>query len=88
MANKSRAAIVFAHHFSKGNQSGKESQDRTSGSEVWGRAVDTNVSITAHEAENAYTLEATRIGFKKIGPFVIKWEYTLMVRDCLVNDNY
>jgi RecA-family ATPase len=44
LANKSKAAIVFAHHFSEGNQSGKESQDRISGSGVWGRAVDTNVS--------------------------------------------
>ena len=80
LANKSKAAVVFAHHFSKGNQSGKESQDRISGSGVWGRAVDTNVSITAHEAENAYTLEATPRGFRKIPPFVIKWEYPLMVR--------
>jgi hypothetical protein len=81
LANKSKAAIVFAHHFSKGNQSGKESQDRISGSGVWGRAVDTNVSITAHETENCYTLEATPRGFRKIDPFVIRWEYPLMVRD-------
>jgi len=85
LANKSKAALVFAHHFSKGNQSGKESQDRISGSGVWGRAVDTNVSITAHEAENAYVLEATPRGFKKIEPFVIKWEYPLMVRDDCLN---
>jgi len=85
LANKSKAAIVFAHHFSKGNQSGKESQDRISGSGVWGRAVDTNVSITAHEAENAYVLEATPRGFRKIDPFVIKWEYPLMVRECSLN---
>ena len=81
LSNKSKAAIVFAHHFSKGNQSGKESQDRISGSGVWGRAVDTNVSITAHETDNAFTLEATPRGFKKIDPFVIRWEYPLMVRD-------
>ena len=85
LANKSKAAIVFAHHFSKGNQSGKESQDRISGSGVWGRAVDTNVSITAHESENAFTLEATPRGFKKIESFVIKWEYPLMVRECSLN---
>jgi hypothetical protein len=85
LANKSRAAIVFAHHFSKGNQAGKESPDRISGSGVWGRAVDTNVSITAHEAESAYVLEATPRGFRKIDPFVIKWEYPLMVRDCALN---
>lgn len=81
LANKSKAAIVFAHHFSKGNQSGKESQDRISGSGVWGRAVDTNVSITAHEEEDAYTVEATPRGFPKLAPFVIRWEYPLMVRD-------
>ena len=85
LANKSKAAIVFAHHFSNGNQAGKESQDRISGSGVWWRAVDTNVSITAHEAENAYVLEATPRGFRKIEPFVIKWEYPLMVRDCSLN---
>jgi hypothetical protein len=85
LSNKSKAAIVFAHHFSKGNQSGKESQDRISGSGVWGRAVDTNVSITAHESENAYTLEATPRGFKKIDPFAIRWEYPLMVRDDCLN---
>ena len=48
---------------------------------MWGRAVDTNVSITAHEADNAFTLEATPRGFRKIDPFVIRWEYPLMVRD-------
>jgi len=49
------------------------------------RTVDTNVSITAHELENAFTLEATPRGFKKIEPFVVKWEYPLMVRDCALN---
>jgi RecA-family ATPase len=85
LSNKSKAAIVFAHHFSKGNQAGKESQDRISGSGVWGRAVDTNVSITAHEDDDAFTLEATPRGFKKIDSFVIKWEYPLMVRDDSLN---
>ena len=45
----------------------------------------TNVSITAHEAEDAYTVEATPRGFKKIDPFVVKWEYPLMVRDDCLN---
>ena len=43
--------------------------------------MDTNVSINAHEAENAYTLEATPRGFRKIPSYVIKWEYPLMMRD-------
>lgn len=51
------------------------------------RAVDTNISITAHESEDAYTFEATTRGFKKMEPFVIKWEYPLMVRDDCMNPN-
>ena len=43
------------------------------------------ICITAHEAENAYVLEATPRGFRKIDPFAIKWEYPLMVRDCALN---
>ena len=48
LAVKSKAAIVFSAHFSKGNQAGKESVDRVSGSGVFARDPDAILSLTKH----------------------------------------
>ena len=53
------AAIVFAHHFSKGNKSETDHIDRASGSGVFARAPDAILTLTSHEEEEHLVLETT-----------------------------
>ena len=46
VAAKTGAAVVYAHHFAKGNASDKSALDRTSGSGVWARDPDTVFTLT------------------------------------------
>lgn len=80
IAVASGASIVVGHHFSKGNQAGKESMDRVSGSGVFGRAPDAVVIITKHEQEDVYTVETTLRNHKRLDPFCVRWEHPLMIR--------
>ena len=81
LAVQSGAAVVFGAHFSKGNQAGKESIDRISGSGVFARDPDSILVMTKHENEDTYTIDATLRNFKPIAPFCLRWDYPLMVRD-------
>jgi RecA-family ATPase len=81
MAVQTGAAVVFGAHFSKGNQSGKESIDRISGSGVFARDPDTLLVMTKHEKEDTFTIEATLRNFKPIDPFCVARIHPLMVRD-------
>ena len=76
----SGATIVFAAHFTKGNQAGKEAIDRISGGGSINRDPDNLVTMTKHEEEHAFTIEFTVRDFAPIAPFVVRWEYPLLVR--------
>lgn len=75
------AAVAFGAHFSKGNQAGKESIDRISGSGVFARDPDSLLMFTRHEQDDAFTVEATLRNFAPIEPFVVRWQYPCMVPD-------
>ena len=76
-------ALVFATHQTKGNQAGKESIDRISGSGAFARDVDSGLILTAHEEEGCYTVEASILrNFPEFDPYVLQWECPLM------NPNY
>lgn len=81
IAVASNATIVVGHHFSKGNQAGKESMDRISGSGVFGRSPDAIVIITKHEQDHVYTVETTLRNHKALEPFCVEWNHPLMVRN-------
>lgn len=81
MAVDSGAAIVLGHHFSKGNQSGKESMDRVSGSGVFSRSPDALVTITRHEIKDAYVVDMTLRHLRSPEPFGVVWKYPMMERD-------
>jgi hypothetical protein len=81
LAVQTGAAVVFGAHFSKGNQAGKESLDRVSGSGVFARDPDSILTLTRHEADDAFTVEATLRNFPQLESFVLRWQYPLMVRD-------
>jgi hypothetical protein len=80
LAVASGASIVVGHHFSKGNQAGKESMDRISGSGVFGRSPDAIVIITKHEQDDVYTVETTLRNHEALEPFCVQWSYPLMER--------
>lgn len=77
-ADECGAAIAFAAHFSKGNQSGKDAMDRISGSGVMARDPDAILTFTNHEEEDCYTMDAILREFAPIPPLVFQWEAPTM----------
>jgi AAA domain/VirE N-terminal domain len=72
------AAIVFCHHFTKGLASTKAQIDRVSGGGVFGRHPDGIITLTPHEEENAFVVEATLRNFPTMKPFALRWDYPLL----------
>lgn len=87
LAVQTGAAVAFGHHFSKGNQSGKEAMDRIGGSGVFARDPDTILTMTRHAKDEAFTVDAILRNFAPIEPFVVRREHPLMVRDEGLNPN-
>ena len=81
IAVETGAAVVFGTHFSKGNQAGKESIDRISGSGAFARDPDSILILTSHEEEYCYTVEPTLRNFAPLKPFVMRWKGPLFARD-------
>jgi hypothetical protein len=79
LAQRTGAAIGFGAHYSKGNQSQKESIDRIGGSGVFARDPDSILNFTTHAEENCFTVEASLRNHPPIKPFVVRWEYPLFV---------
>lgn len=75
------AAVVFAAHYSKGNQSGKEAMDRIGGSGVFARDADTIITMTALNEDDALGVEVILRNHPEQEPFAIRWKYPLMVID-------
>jgi len=80
VAVETGAAVAYAGHFSKGNQSAKNPIDRVSGSGVHGRDPDTIINFTRHKEEDAYTVDFTLRCYAPVSPFVVRWVFPLMVR--------
>jgi hypothetical protein len=75
---ESGAAVAFGAHFSKGNQSMKESIDRIGGSGVYARDPDTILVMTQHQEEDAFTIEATLRNLPPVDPFCVSWTFPVM----------
>jgi hypothetical protein len=72
------AAVVIAHHFAKGDASGKYAMDRMSGAGAWARDPDALLIMTPHEEEDCYTVSSTLRCLPRAGDFVVHWDYPLM----------
>lgn len=75
------AAVAFGSHYSKGNQAGKESMDRISGSGMFARDPDTIITMTRHEEDDAFAVEMTLRNFPPQEPFVVRRQHPLMLID-------
>ncbi len=73
------AAVIFAHHYAKGNASKKNQIDRMSGSGVFARDADSIITLTEHEQKGCYVVEMTLRNLAPQPPFVIEWKYPVMV---------
>jgi hypothetical protein len=85
LAVQTGAAVVFGHHFSKGNQSAKESIDRIGGSGVFARDPDTILTMTKHEEDDAFVIDPVLRNFPPVEPFVVRRSHPLMIRDATLN---
>jgi len=77
LSEETAAAVVAAHHFSKGNQAAKSHMDRASGAGVFARAPDAVITLTELEEAGCYGVEVTCRSFAKPDGFAIRWEYPL-----------
>lgn len=75
LSEESGAAVMTAHHFSKGFQSGKNHMDRASGAGVFTRAPDAVITLTELEEPGCYGVETTCRSFAKPDGFAVRWEY-------------
>jgi hypothetical protein len=78
ISHRTGAAVVFAHHFPKGNQSKKSAIDRLSGSGVFARDADSIITLTEQENDDCYAMEFTLRNFKVMPPIVVGWDFPLM----------
>jgi regulatory protein RepA len=72
LAVRSKAAVVFGAHFSKGNQANKQSIDKVSGSGVYGRDPDSILNFSRHEEDGALVVEADLRNLKPLEKFVVR----------------
>lgn len=79
LMERSGAAVVYAHHFTKGNQAAKKAMDRMSGSGVFARDADTIVTLTEHQLEGCLVVETTQRNMESPAPFVVERNHPVMV---------
>ena len=73
------AAVIFAHHYTKGNAAKKSQIDRMSGSGVFARDADSIITLTEHQQKNCYVVEMTLRNLAPQPPFVVEWQFPVMV---------
>jgi hypothetical protein len=78
LAQRTRAAIVVAHHFAKGDSTVKNAIDRMSGAGAWARDPDSLVVMTPHEEDGCFTVSMTLRNLPQVDEFVVEWVYPLM----------
>jgi hypothetical protein len=74
------AALVYSHHYSKGNKSNVDAIDRGSGSGVFGRDPDVKMTLTRYEEPDCYSVEFILRDFPRKDPFVVRFDDCLFVR--------
>jgi len=78
VADEAKSGLAYAHHFSKGNQSGKESIDRMSGSGAFARDADSVMTLTRLKQEGCYVVDTVLRGLPPRESFAVRWAYPLM----------
>jgi len=79
LAERSGAAVVYAHHFTKGDPKKKAVIDRMSGSGVFARDADSIIMLTEHTEIDCYTVEMILRNLAQQPAFVVQWDYPVMI---------
>ena len=79
MAERTGAAVVYGHHFTKGKQTKKKPIDRLSGSGVFGRDADSIILFTDHNVPGCFTVDLLLRNLPPQESFVVEWQYPVMV---------
>ena len=79
LAERTGAAVVYAHHFTKGKQTQKKPIDRLSGSGVFGRDADSIILFTDHKMPNCFTVDLVLRNLPPQESFVVEWQHPVMV---------
>ncbi len=80
LCGTAKAALIIAHHFSKGSAAGKSQIDRASGGGVFARWPDVFLTLTDHATDDAMTFEFALRNFARMEPFVAEWHHPLWRR--------
>ncbi len=75
------AHVLLPAHFAKGNASGKDAQDRVSGSGVFARFPDSLVTLTRHEQDECFSLESVLRTFPPSPAIVVRWKHPVFIVD-------
>jgi RecA-family ATPase len=78
LSRETGAAVVLAHHFAKGNASGKEAVDRMSGAGSWARDPDALLVLTPHEEEDSFTVDPILRNFPRMDRWCVTWDFPLL----------
>ena len=81
LAQKTGAAIVFAHHFAKGDSTTKNAIDRMSGAGAWARDPDAILILTPHEEEDCFSCTSILRNLPRLPDFVLRWNFPLLTKD-------
>ena len=81
ISHKTETSTVTAAHYTKGNQAATDPIDRISGGGIINRHPDSLLMLTKHETEGSFTIDTITRDFPPIDPFVVSWQYPLLVAD-------
>lgn len=88
LGSKTNSSIALLQHFTKGDQSQKESQDRFSGTSIWSRFPDSLLTFTDLQDRDCFSCEFTLRSFEPIEPFAVRWQFPrFRIDDALDPDN-
>lgn len=78
LAVRTKAALAYGHHHSKGSQGEKDARDRSSGAGAWTRDPDSLVDLTPHQEDEHFIVTYTLRNQKPRNKHVVKWEFPCM----------
>jgi hypothetical protein len=81
LAEITGATVLFVHHQTKGDQSGKRITDVGAGGGAQSRAADTHLVLREHEDQGVAVIEAAVRSFPPLQPLAIRWQFPLWVAD-------
>jgi hypothetical protein len=81
IAAQNNVAVIFGHHYPKGASANKDPLDRLAGSGVFGRDLDSVMTLTPHTEEMCFTADFILRNHKPVNPVVFRWDFPIFRLD-------